>query len=170
MTPLRYSTEQTRKMHIPLFCKQITRARQRHGAMIAATIETAKHDGNHTCFLLCHAWLREVMYGFCLQYEVRGMQRSVCATAVMFSTGGWTTLAGSCGASAATQQRFLTLHSMLTADSFTLGGDTMVDFSGVRPASAISSTSGGKLPHVWFADSTNHWLMIDTTNWLQVHK
>lgn len=58
----------------------------------------------------------------------------------------------------------LALHSMLTADSFTLGGVTTVDGTGVRPLTAISSTSGGKFPQVWFAASTNHSLMIDTTN------
>ena len=53
------------------------------------------------------------------------------------------------------------------ADSCTLGGATCTLDTGVSPAAAISSTSGGKLPHVWFALSTNQSLMMATTNSLR---
>ena len=39
--------------------------------------------------------------------------------------------------------------------------------TGVSPASAISSTSGSKGPHVWFAASRNHSLMMLTVNSLR---
>ena len=46
----------------------------------------------------------------------------------------------------------------------------MIDFNGVKPAASISSTWGGKLPLVWFAASTNHSLMMETTNSLKKWK
>jgi hypothetical protein len=55
-------------------------------------------------------------------------------------------------------------HSSCTAASAKRGALTTEEGIGVSPAAAASSVPGGKSPHVWLAASTNHSLMMLTTN------